>query len=1386
MGNDLSFGGYTGLGGGYPIGGEGSGIPTGETPPSGGQANVGDSIESGGTSQAFQQTFSTAISDGRISIAEFSALVQVALNDAKQADNEAAIKDAEVNRNVSKMIVQEFIVLHLLKNNIMGMGMEAQGLYGNINNQIDAMNYGTYSVYGGQTADQQAVDAYNKALANYNDPHHPDYHNDTVLNQAKSDYNTYVTARQSEIDNYNAMVDAYNAAAELNNGSIDDFNSSLNQEAWASKGPRLPDQPAPIPHYQGTQPQPISGNGPVSCGNPASPPYLDNVPNVDVGDFMDQFWGPAQGFVLGQMIDLIRALNFHSSLTAFEGLLGNVNGFKPQSMLMLQLMTSILTGDMNSRSLPLGLPFPSSFINRMAQRAILASVAMQMGVLLPPTVRMQVQYALMATLAKSALAASSYPAMLFLGDQFSRLSLSAAAYSLAMSYGFAGRIGSAVEGAVMRRNVLDAINQDPNLAGLPFGDKLALARGMVAGLQLGLLNTAVVNMAIALGSPGLVNQVMFNALRSAGFSDVTAALTLTSAFNNRSVSLLAQGFMADSLVARGFPPGFAAQVVGNSVANALAFGPYATTADFMNNLTCQLQGQGLDFATARSLAIDYTASMMGANPMAVLAGNYLDAAVMLGFINQDVFLSAAVMNAVLSGLDPALAPFYQNAVLALLTATNPALVAAAFASGLGAAGTMDGLPPSTLGQVRDNMFSNLLSQGVEAGAAWQIANNFIDVVRNGEPFALAFQVNPFAIGFVQQQMTNSLIARGFSPVDAVNLARAMTVAALATPSVFTSGNFAVDLARALDLAGASRLGMLQYGIASQLMSQGIPPAQALLVASAVAQSIFSNPMIDPLTLTASVRDALLMQNLGLNPGQAQDLAVAILNSSILNGDMAALALFSGFANGSVGAALFSAEFTKALLTESLISQGIDPAIAGSIAGAAAESLAERALAYAAFDVAFKTAVAGSLVNNLAVDPAVANIIAQSLVMSDALNLGLLESSLAQGLLASGYGRILLEASAISSVILGSALRVPDVLSNDIAFKMALINATALTLNCDVNVARDIVSQLATGDLVVKDALIAQLTVAFQNNGYPDLAVATLMATQAAQSIIQNSFGYTPQTAFQNAFGNHVMAAIGVPLSVAIELSRGFELSNLLVMGALQSDISSALVNTGLYDQAQATALAEQLITLVLANPFAFTSDVAFRDVIAETLFVNMGLDIGAASQTASNLALEGIFNREEIKNQMYVSLINAGYSPIQAEILSIKAAETFFLISSPLLDLPAVAGIAQAIALSSAFGFQEMANALGNSLLDRGLVDDPVLRQNLAEQIAAQVLVNSAAYSGVGAFQEVVRDALLSAIGTLDIQTATAIANSLAITDPLRMDILQQAIINTGATYGFF
>ncbi|CRX39182.1 hypothetical protein [Estrella lausannensis] len=1386
MGDELSFGSYTGLGGGYPIGGEGSGTaPLGQTPSTNQQA-PSDSIESGGTSQAFAQTFSSAITDGRISIAEFSQLVQVALNDAKQTEGEAASKDAEVNRNFSKLIVQEFIVLNLLQNNIFAMGLEAQGLYSNMNAEIDAMNYGTYSVYQGQTADQQAVSAYNTALANYNDPHHADYHNDTVLNQAKNDYNTYAATRQTEIDNYNAMVDAYNANAELNNGAIEDFNSNLNQNAWAEKGPRLPDQPAPLSHYQGTAPQPISGNNPVTCGTLGSPTYLNHVPNINVNDFMDQFWGPAQGFVLGQMIDLIRALDFHTNLEAYAALAGNLNGFKPQSTLMLQLMTSILTGDMNSRSLPLGLPFPSTFINRMAQRAVLASIALQMGVQLPPTLRMQVQYAMMATLSKAALFAASSPAMLFLGDQFSRLSLSASAYALAMSYGFAGRIGSSVEGAVMRRNVLDAINQNPQLAGLPFGDKLALARQVCAGLQLGLLNTAVVNMAISLGAPGLVNQVMFNALRNAGFSDVSASLSLTSAMSNRSASLLAQGLMANSLVSRGFSPEFAAQVAGNSVANALAFGPYANTSDFMNSLTWQLQGQGLDFGTARSLAIDYTASMMASNPTALLSGNFLDTAVMLGLISQDVFLSAAVMNAVLSGLDPALGPSYQAAVLALLTASDPSLVAAAFNNSLGAAAILDNLPPSTLGQVRDSMFTNLLSQGVDAGSAWQIASNFVDVLRNGEPFALAFQINPLAIGFLQSQLTASLVNRGFSPVEAASLANAMVVASFGAPSVFSSGNFSLDLARALDLAGGARLGLLQYGITSQLIAQGVPPAQAALAASAVASSVFSNPLLDPLTLTASLRDALLLQNLGLNPGQAQDLAVLILNSSILNNDLAALAVFSGFANGSVGAALFAQEFTKALLTESLISQGIDPAIAGAIAGAAAASVAERALAYATFDAAFKSAVASSLVINQGIDPAVANVIAQSLVMNDVLNLGLMESTLAQGLLTAGFGRNLFEASAIASVVLGSALRVPDVLSNDIAFKMALINATALTLNTDLDVARNVIAQLGAADVVIRDALIAQLTVAFQNNGYPDLAVATLMATAAAQGIIQNSFGYTPQTAFQNAFGNHIMSTIGVPLSVAVELSRNFELSNLLVLGALQSDISSALVNTKLYNDAQAAALAEQLITLVLAYPSAFESDVSFRDVVADTLFINMGLDIGTSSQIASGLALEGIFNREAIKNEVYASLVLAGYSPIQAEILAIKTAETFFLINTPALDLPTLAGVAQAIALSSAFGFQEMANSIANSLLDRGLVADPTLRQNLSEQIAAQVLVNSAAFSGVGAFQDVVRDALLSAIGTLDIQTATSIASQLAITDALRMDVLQQAIINAGATYGFF
>lgn len=1355
---------YTGLG---PAGGSEGGVIGENTALKNKTLTTKDIIESGETgTTGTSQSFGLMLQDGRITIGEFAKLVQTALDKAKETAAKTAEQDAKINKSFRNMILDEFRAMQEIKAAISEIGKQAEQLYGSARNSTSFINNKMSNVYQSQTADRQAVMTYAQAVSNYKNPNSPDYHNQAKLDQAKETYNNYVDARDREIDQYDTQVDEYNTSATGTNKKLGSLSDILATFSFVAKGKKLEFQEAPVSHYQGSRLQKAVGNDFTAQIRNFSFNEVKQTSKFSMNEFMATYWGPVESLFLQQMVALAKTVDFHLNLEAFQKMRGTLKGAQPQSMLMLNLVSSLLTASMNAKDQALGLPFQTSFTNRLAARALIADIALQMGILIPQTVQAEIQHAVIAALSNSSLFTSS--AMNFLGDQFGNLNLSDSAYAAAMSFAFAGRIGAMVEGSVLRRSALDAINQDPALSALPLGDKMQLARQMVSAMQLSLLNSAVMNMAITLGIPGLVSQVMFNALLSAGVDSFGLPDSINSALTDRTSSLAASGEIAKFLVDKGFSSEFASQVVNDAVSKAQSFGPYATVQDFISNLSMQLQGQGLDERTANTLSIDYTASILGNNPTALLGGNELDTAVTLGVISKDVFLSTAAKNSVLAGLDPGLGSFYEKAVGDLLNASSPSSIAAAFSSGGSADSINLSLPPVTLAGVRNSMFANLVAQGVDVGSSWQIANNFTDLVKGGEPFAMAMQVNPYAIGFLQSQLIGSLEERGFS--DARGLAGVIMNASFSSPSSLNSSDTASSVITAIDTSMAHRVGILQYGIASALAAKGFGADQSAGIASAVLAS----GATDSVSLTASLRDALINSGLGLSPGDAQDLAGAILNSNVLNKDV------------SIGSALLSSDFTAGIVTKALIDQGIDPIVAGKIAESTAASLISNAAPFASIDSALAAVLTQVLINNLSLDPIKASALAESIDLGTSIGLNKAASDLASGLLNAGFADNLNQASAIASSLIGEAMRVPNALSSDLAFKAALITAASLTLDVDSNVARDLIAKLTVSDLVLKDVLINELVKAFQSGGYPDLAIAEAMASSAAAGLFQNTAGYTPQIAFQNAFGSHIMGTLGVTASVAAELARGVEINNILILGALQSDISSAFMSTKLYDQAEAARLTENLIGLILQDPGAFSSEVSFRDSAFNNLFINMGINSASAQQIAQNLALEGIFNRELIKESLVLSLIAAGYSPVQAEIKAILGAETFFLINTPQLDLPAASGIAQAIALSGSFGFKELSNALSNILVDRGLVADATLRQNLAEQIAAQVIVNPSTHKDAASFRDAIRDALLSAVGTMDRETASAIADQIPITDALRMDILQQAIIYAGVTYGFF
>lgn len=1277
MADDYSLGRtYTGFGPSYPVGPNTSSTPSGGVS---GPLGSKDSMESGSNQAGLSQSFGLALKDGRISIAEFAKLVQTVLDKAKETGFDEAAKDAKLNKNFGQAILDEFALMQQIKDAIFELGKQAEQLYNSEQSSVNDMNSKIGLAYQGQAADKSAIDTYNKAVENYNNPSSPDYHNSSKLDGAKTTYNNYVEARNAEINKFNGDVDSYNANAHSDNSKFDKISGDLSQYSWIANGQKLKGQESQVTHYTGAPLVLAVGNSPVSQINAANASLIQTPHQFDMNAYMDKYWGPVQSRFLEQMIDLAKTIDFHINIDAFNGMRGRMQGLKPQNMLMMNLMTTIMSNS-NSGGHSLGMPFHTSFINRMTAKALQAAVAEQNGVLIPQTAVMEMQHAVMSGLSKASLYSSSTPAMKFLGDQFAKLNLPDAAYSMAMSFAFGGRIASMVQGDALNRSCLNAIEKDPALAKLTKEEKTQLADQLTASMNLCLLNAAVMNMAITLGTPGLVSEVMSNALKNAGIEGV-GTNTLGACLADRSTTLNAQGEAAKFLVDLGFSSEYAAHVLGESVSNTLNFGPYATTQDFMNQLSMQLQLQGLGEGLSRSIAIDFTASILGNNPTATLSGNDLDTSVSLGLISKDVFLSNAAKTAALAGVDPALGSFYENAVNALLSQTNPSAILEAFAQGLGSNGIMNAMPPVTLQDIRDAMSANLIAQGVDGASSWKIANNFTDMIKSGEPFDMALQVNPFSIGFIQSQLTLELMNRGISKADATDFAVSVTQSLLAAPSSLSSSS----------------------------------------VASSVTHAV--------------------------------DLAAALKNSKL--------------------------PLPDGVLSAALNDQGIDPASQGKIAQKAEELLNSHP-SFASIDSAFKAKLSHIITDSLFLDPSVASNIA-SLVAPN-LKLEKVVADLAQGLLNTGVSLDKAKSQALE--LINVALSVPDALSSDLSFKNALISAASIALNLDPNAARDIVAKLQLTTLIDKDALSRELVAAFQTGVSPESAAA--MAAIVASGLLQNNQGNSPQSAFQNAFGNHVMGTLGVPASAAAAISRAVEIDNILLMGSLQNDVSSAFVNAGITDQKQAAKLAENLIGLILTDETAFSSEGSFRDSAFDNLFINMGFDKTTAYQIAGGLVLEGIFNREAITDSIYLALIASGQNPVQAEILAIKAAETFFLINTPKIDLPSSAGIAQTIALSGAFGYKEMTNALSNLLLDKGLVADAVLRQHLSEQIAAQVIVNPASFSGVDSFRNVLKETLLSVIGTIDDQTATALANQIPITESLRMDILQQAIINAGVNYGFF
>lgn len=1281
-------------------------------------------------------TSSAGFNDGPISIAEFSKIVQTILDKAKETQEESEIKDTIFNKGVSFRISYELQLLKMLGSRIFDIGQNMKDISSTLNSQIDAINQLSQVIYQGQAAAKQAAKDYNQAVANFNNPDSPDYQNAAKLELAKNNYDQFRQARQGEVDAYNNAVALFNAEIDSNNAKIQDLNSSRSIAGM----PSLPLLEKAKLYQGGILQEAVLGQSVALPQVLAKPPDLVKMPSTSTADLMRQFYWPVHDSVIGFIREYTRTLDVSLSLNGFERFTLRKLLQSLPSIMLMQLATGALGADLSGKSqFPMGSPFVESIMRRVLSSALLNSISLGLGQNISKGFEAAIQLSSMALLARSALFASTLPALSLLGDRLSRLGLNAAGMNMALTAAFLGRIRFSTSRSGIRRSILNSINSDPALKNLSFGQKRRLAKELTKALQSSILSSAFLSAGIALGLPGLASQLTGLALQFAGVSGLLPKSTFNSLLNNRVAGALGQAFIASALIGKGLQEGSALRLTGKAIASTLALGPFPSAREFTTTLANQLKLLGIgNSAFAKSLAIDFTASLLAANPRTSLSGSFLDASLFLGLINRDLFLTNAAVNQVLTGLEPALAGNYSKTVDALLS--NKSLASS-----------------STLREVRSAMVSDLVSQGVSHSKAWRMANNFVQMIKNGEAFSLALSLNNPALNTIRGLLALSLVSGGFNQSVANTLIEGIIQAALTNPAALSGANFSNHAALGLILAGAGRQGLVEKAVAQALVAKGYSLEDSLKAAGAIAGALFINPAVLSSTqlLRGSLTNALVSSGLNLSPREALNIAKELAKD------------VHGITSNA-----------ENLLTRALVNTGIPRELAKEIASTIKDDFSSGELGLGSLQRSFSDAISKILVAGLLFDSATANSIASSLILDDIFKRGPLSTALTEKLFEGGFARDELSAKIAAETIINLALRIPDALSSDTALRKAIITAAALTLDVDMATARDVAANITLNSLFQKETLKEQLTEAFLKNGVGDANFVKLLASLALDTIFNNSA--SPEDGFKLALQSYLFAN-GLPLAASLGIANGLSLEQFITIGIIQNELKTALLNGGKYSETEADQLVKQVILLVLSNPQSYQGEASFKEILSDILFAKLGLDESTAKEIAFSLVLDNLVNRDDIRTNLKATLIANGLDPKEADLISIKLSETFFPLGNPGIEGTASENVVQLLALAQSLGGTEVTNYILASLLSGKLIEDPDLRNQAAKQIALSVLTNPLSFESDQSFREVFRDAILSNIGSLDVDGAEKIAYGLQISDAIRLEVLKQAILYAGA-----
>lgn len=870
-----------------------------------------------------------------ISLTEFVRIINRNLSRFRQGQDYADLVDHLMNKEfhfslaLSGTSLRQYraqLIAHLSK--WFPLEQRIQELLESLNNEIENHNFDL-------SGDKIEIDALNSAIERYNDAKNPEYRDVSLLNQALARYSSYSDARNAAVESLNTFIEDYNSKAQEYNTIIAELNIErepfdiipIDELPLFSSISFLPRAPL-LPSSEKGVIKPIAFDSKILA---QSEVRLYPRPPL----FMRKLYDPVHNATIGYMDNLSYLFSMRNEYDQYDRLIGNALSNPFMDMMLLKFAYNYVDllgeqGDIDS-ALRTGISWQS--LDRLLARTALRGSTMETNISLTPAEIDELQLLMLNFLSKTSIQSSTGPAMNVLGSDLGRVSIGDTQISITLALTLLNRLKSALDGGVIEESIKIWVCSNKRLASFSEEERKALVGRLSSIVSLAALQNGLVQAAVALGTPGLVGQVLKIALSDLGMNKPIRAETFNDVLNNSGITVVIEARLTDDLMRHGFEEESAEQLIALAFGQALAETPFSSLADFTNNLAMQLNAVGIgSLAFSRALALRGAEYLLEMSPFATLSAHPFDYSVTMGLIDPELLLTSKALNAILEGVDKeTIEPIFKKTVIELFSDVNVRTQLVSFSGDPLVEDPAIRPSPRLSREILSRLYHELKNQGVGSGDAIQVAEQFLVYLIKNKASHLAFDLTPQVLTLIQKGFQRLLKNLGIAAVEARELSIDATIASISTPEEAGNKSLIGKTERAIRRVLAGKKSMLEIAILGVLQSSGIPLHDSLSIAENVSKYTLRNrgSRNDTASFMARLARGLSFQEgLTLTPAQAMAFSGEIAHSPLKN---SILAEKMGKGLDDIVGAMSSVSADEYLLAEALKEEGVSKSLAGKLA-----------------------------------------------------------------------------------------------------------------------------------------------------------------------------------------------------------------------------------------------------------------------------------------------------------------------------------------------------------------------------------------------------------------------------------------------------------------------